>query len=78
LRYRIPALNRLASPAGALLVLNAAAVVGLYKFMFTRGPLSKIWNSGKPGNQSSTSKIETILPPERATVGAGIDGGKSS
>lgn len=40
-----PRLHRLAAPAGALLVLNVAAVVGLYKFFTTRGPLWKIWNS---------------------------------
>jgi glycosyltransferase involved in cell wall biosynthesis len=44
LKVRIPILHRLASPASALLVLNAAAVVGLYKFVFTRGPLWKIWS----------------------------------
>jgi cellulose synthase/poly-beta-1,6-N-acetylglucosamine synthase-like glycosyltransferase len=37
-------LHRIAAPASALLVLNAAAVVGLYKFLTTRGPLWKIWN----------------------------------
>jgi cellulose synthase/poly-beta-1,6-N-acetylglucosamine synthase-like glycosyltransferase len=47
LRYQIPLVRHLASPAGALLVLNAAAVVGLYKFLFTPGPLWKIWNSNK-------------------------------
>jgi len=44
LKVRIPILHRLASPASALLVLNAAAVVGLYKFLFTQGPLWKIWS----------------------------------
>lgn len=48
LRFRIPALDRVAGPASALLLLNAAAIVGFYKFLFTRGPLWKIWNSGKP------------------------------
>jgi hypothetical protein len=52
LRYRIPALHRVAAPAGALLMLNAAAVVGFYKFLFTRGPLWKIWISGKQGEKS--------------------------
>jgi len=46
LKSKIPGLHRLASPASALLVLNAAAVVGLYRFLMTRGPLWKIWNSG--------------------------------
>jgi cellulose synthase/poly-beta-1,6-N-acetylglucosamine synthase-like glycosyltransferase len=48
LRYRIPLLYRIAAPAGALLMLNSAAVVGLYKFVFTPGPLWKIWNSTRP------------------------------
>jgi cellulose synthase/poly-beta-1,6-N-acetylglucosamine synthase-like glycosyltransferase len=41
---RIPVLHKIATPAGALLVLNAAAVAGLYKFCFTSGPLWKIWS----------------------------------
>lgn len=44
LRIRIPVLGRVAAPASALLVLNAAAVAGLYTFLFTRGPLWKIWS----------------------------------
>ena len=46
LKYRVPGLQRIASFASALLVLNAAAVVGLYRFIMTRGPLWKIWSSG--------------------------------
>jgi cellulose synthase/poly-beta-1,6-N-acetylglucosamine synthase-like glycosyltransferase len=45
---RIGWLNRIAAPASALLVLNAAAVAGLYKFLTTRGPLWKIWKSNEP------------------------------
>jgi cellulose synthase/poly-beta-1,6-N-acetylglucosamine synthase-like glycosyltransferase len=45
LPFRIPGLQRIAAPAGALLVLNAAAVVGLYKFLAARGQLWKIWIS---------------------------------
>ncbi len=45
LRFKLPLLHKLAAPASALLVLNAAAVVGLYKFLMTRGPLWKIWNT---------------------------------
>lgn len=41
---KIPLLNRITAPVGALLVLNVAAVVGLYRFFMTRGPLWKIWN----------------------------------
>lgn len=48
LRFTIPGLQRLVSPASALLVLNAAAVAGAYKFLFTRGPLWKIWVQSKP------------------------------
>jgi cellulose synthase/poly-beta-1,6-N-acetylglucosamine synthase-like glycosyltransferase len=40
----IPVVQRIAAPASALLVLNAAAVVGLYTFLFTRGPLWRIWS----------------------------------
>jgi hypothetical protein len=47
LRYKIPVLHRIAAPASALLVLKAAAVAGLYRFLFTRGPLWKIWTSHK-------------------------------
>lgn len=43
LRFTLPVIHRVASAASALLVLNAAAVAGLYKFLFTRGPLWKIW-----------------------------------
>ena len=45
---RIPVLHKFTGPASALLALNAAAVVGLYKFCFTRGPLWKIWTNGAP------------------------------
>ncbi len=48
LRVRLPLLHKIAAPAGALLVLNAAAVAGLYKFLFTQGPLWKIWSPTAP------------------------------
>lgn len=67
LRFRIPGLHRIAAPASALLMLNAAAVVGFYKFLFTRGPLWKIWNA----KESS----RTVLP-EPAAVFPVIDVGK--
>jgi glycosyltransferase involved in cell wall biosynthesis len=44
LRVQLPVIHRVASAASALLVLNAAAVAGLYKFLFTTGPLWKIWS----------------------------------
>jgi cellulose synthase/poly-beta-1,6-N-acetylglucosamine synthase-like glycosyltransferase len=43
LKLNVPGLQRLAAPAGALLVLNAAAIAGFFAFLFTRGPLWKIW-----------------------------------
>jgi cellulose synthase/poly-beta-1,6-N-acetylglucosamine synthase-like glycosyltransferase len=77
-RYRIPILHRAAAPAGALLVLNAAAIVGFYKFLFTRGPLWKIWNAGKPVAVPSTAKAEVSTPSESTAVVAVIDSGKNS
>ncbi len=53
LRFTIPGLQRIVSPASALLVLNAAAVAGAYKFLFTRGPLWKIWVSSKPAHDGA-------------------------
>jgi glycosyltransferase involved in cell wall biosynthesis len=43
---RIPLLRRIAAPAGAMLVLNLAAVAGLYKFLTIRKNLWKIWLAG--------------------------------
>ena len=46
LYVRVPGpLGKLANPAGAMLVLNAAAVSALFRFLFTRGPLWKTWNA---------------------------------
>ena len=70
LRSRIALLNRIAAPASALLVLNAAAVVGLYKFLVTRGPLWKIWNSSKPVASSPTLESENSMSSEPATISA--------
>jgi cellulose synthase/poly-beta-1,6-N-acetylglucosamine synthase-like glycosyltransferase len=56
LRVKLPVIHRLASAASALLVLNVAAVAGLYKFLFTSGPLWKIW--------SPTGRPETPIPLE--------------
>jgi cellulose synthase/poly-beta-1,6-N-acetylglucosamine synthase-like glycosyltransferase len=44
----IPLLTRIAAPASAFCMMNAAVVVGFYKFLFTRGPLWKIWTSAAP------------------------------
>ena len=44
LRVRLPLIHRFVAPLSALLVLNAAAVQGLYTFLHTAGPLWKIWS----------------------------------
>ncbi len=44
LKTRVRSLDRLLGACRALLVLNAAAVAGLYVFLFTSGPLWKIWS----------------------------------
>lgn len=62
LSYKVPVLRRLADPAGALLVLNAAAVVGLYKFLFTPGPLWKIWNP-TPVIEKNPGAIAAVSSP---------------
>jgi glycosyltransferase involved in cell wall biosynthesis len=55
-RHRIPLVQRIAGPASALLVLNAAAVVGLYTWLFTRGPLWRIWSPTAAPSPDSDSK----------------------
>jgi poly-beta-1,6-N-acetyl-D-glucosamine synthase len=59
LRYRIPVLHCVADLAGVLLVLNAASVAGLYKFVFTRGPLWKIWTSSELATKAANSERST-------------------
>ena len=56
IRVRVPGLHRVGVPAGALLVLNAAAVVGLWRFLFTKGPLWKIWLAAPPLDAASGSE----------------------
>ena len=68
LRYRIPVLHRIAAPASALLVLKAAAVVGLYRFLFMRGPLWKIWISPE---WVTTADTEKSAPPDPLAPAAG-------
>lgn len=53
LRVRMPIVHRFAAAGSALLVLNVAAVAGLYKFLFTPGPLWKIWSVGERVAESS-------------------------
>ena len=55
----IPALMRIAAPASAFCMLNAAVVVGFYKFLFTRGPLWKIWTSAVPASAAANGEQRT-------------------
>ena len=55
LKVRIPLIQRFAAAGSALLILNVAAVAGLYKFLFTAGPLWKIWSVGGRVAESSVS-----------------------
>jgi len=48
-----PLLTRISGPASAFCMLNAAVVVGFYKFLFTKGPLWKIWTSGTPATPAN-------------------------
>ena len=64
LRYRIPVLHRIAAPVGALLVLNAAAIAGFYKFLFARRPLWKIWNANQPESIRPNSKMNDLVSPK--------------
>ncbi|HEV2485793.1 MAG TPA: glycosyltransferase family 2 protein [Terracidiphilus sp.] len=78
LHFRIPVLNRIAAPASALLVLNAAAVFGFYKFLFTHGPLWKIWDSGAPKAKGPTLETANLSPPGAVVSGGVIEIGKRS
>jgi glycosyltransferase involved in cell wall biosynthesis len=62
LRIKIPVIHRIAAPASALLVLNAAAIAGLYKFLFTAGPLWKIWSV----NSKSADNQVSLAPDQRS------------
>ncbi|MGD0295017.1 MAG: glycosyltransferase family 2 protein [Terracidiphilus sp.] len=64
LRYRIPVIHRIAAPASAFLALKAAAVAGLYAFLFTRGPLWKIWTSHREEAKATTSGTTNSWPQE--------------
>jgi cellulose synthase/poly-beta-1,6-N-acetylglucosamine synthase-like glycosyltransferase len=67
LRSKIPVISRIGAPVGALLMLNTAAVVGLYKFMSTRGSLWQIWeakHAPAPENGANTRKTEASQNPQ--------------
>jgi glycosyltransferase involved in cell wall biosynthesis len=59
----IPVLMRIAGPASAFCMLNAAVVVGFYKFLFTQGPLWKIWTSAAPASVATDGQQRTDLNP---------------
>jgi glycosyltransferase involved in cell wall biosynthesis len=77
LRYRVLGLNRIAGPAGALFMLNVAAVVALYKFLFVSGPLWKIWKASKPEAGTTNFQLETV-PPNPVTPSAMVEVGEAS
>jgi poly-beta-1,6-N-acetyl-D-glucosamine synthase len=68
LRYQIPALRCVAAPITTLLVLNAAAIAGLYKFLFARGPLWKIWNASKPESIKPNLPMNDLVPPKPPAI----------
>ena len=59
----IPVLMRIAGPASAFCMLNAAVVVGFYKFLFTQGPLWKIWTSAPPASVAADGQLRPDLNP---------------
>jgi len=59
----IPVLMRIAGPASAFCMLNAAVVVGFYKFLFTQGPLWKIWTSAAPASVATDGQLRPDLNP---------------
>jgi len=59
--FGIPVLMRIAAPASAFCMLNAAVVMGFYKFLFTHGPLWKIWTSGAPASVTTAGIQQTDL-----------------
>lgn len=77
LLFRIPMLYRFAAPASGLLMLNAAAVVALQRFLFTRGPLWKIWNVGQPKVAVFTPQPSNMTAPEPVAVAPATDTGTS-
>jgi glycosyltransferase involved in cell wall biosynthesis len=66
LRFRIPLLSRITGPAGALLLLNAAAVVGLYTFLAARGSLWRIWDTKGSQMHGSVPEVENTAEPKHA------------
>jgi hypothetical protein len=55
LRYQIPGIHRIVAPASAMLLLNAAAVVGLFRFLKSREHLWHIWQPIDSGTHNPLS-----------------------
>jgi biofilm PGA synthesis N-glycosyltransferase PgaC len=53
----IPFISKLAGAARAFCVLNLAVIVGFYRFLFTRGPLWKIWIPTSPSTQIASPDV---------------------
>lgn len=66
LRFKIPVLDRIAGPAGAMLMLNAAAVVGLYKFLTDRRSLWRTWDPTCQQTFSGGSDVQSAATPGHA------------
>jgi cellulose synthase/poly-beta-1,6-N-acetylglucosamine synthase-like glycosyltransferase len=60
LKRPIPLVQQIARPASALLILNAAAVAGLFRFLFSRRPL---WQTWIPTAVPSRTLDPTPTPP---------------
>lgn len=73
LRFRFSVVHRAASAASALLVLNVAAVSGLYKYIFSRGPLWKIWGANMPSAISSSAMVEISSLTDHFSSAVGND-----
>ena len=73
LGYQIPVLRRIAAPLSALLVLNAAAIAGFYKFLFARRPLWKIWNASQPESLRPNPEMNDLVPPKPPAIIPVID-----
>ncbi len=68
LTTRLPLIDRIGAPIGALLLLNTAAVVGFYRFLITRGPLWQIWEAHRAPQANRTADAAPPEPPGDASA----------
>ena len=59
MRYEFPCLLRCTRAVSALLMLNVAAIVGLHRFLFTKGPLWKIWEPARAADAHAPKRKTT-------------------